>query len=486
MKITLIYPEIRRKFKGYTGNYHEGLASLSAMVKKAGHQVFLLHVTRPLEEEDFVRQLLATAPDFVGFSSASNTYPYVREMAPWAKKHFGVPVLYGGVHPTLVPEEALKTEGIDMICVGEGEQPLVELLDSWQAGRKRNDIQSIWFKERGAIITNPVRNLTEDLDELPAPDRSIFDFPNLMSSKDREAYFIASRGCPYPCTYCANHALRENYPNPKSYVRFKSVARIIAEIREVLTQYSFIKYIFFEDDILPLRRAWFQEFAEKYRADVGLPFHCNMHPRLVDEENVELLAWAGYRAVSIGIESGDAFIREEVLGRKVSQEQILAAAHLLEKHGIRIATFNMVGLPLENMRNILQTIKLNASVRPRHAYATIFFPYPGTKLLQVCQENRFLTDRMFDTYAEGTILSQPTLSGKQVAFAHRYFRFLVALYKATMMWPRLTALLDSVFCSKFLPHGLLAGTYDRLRGIAVWLYLTLVQRFHSRVEKLYK
>jgi radical SAM superfamily enzyme YgiQ (UPF0313 family) len=487
MKITIIYPDIRKDLPQYTGNYSEGLAMLSAVAKAAGHQVRFIHLTMPTSEDRLI-SLIGDKdyPEIIAFSSVSNKYQYVKEMALWVKRHFNVPIIYGGVHPTLNPEEAINTDGIDFICVGEGEEALLEFLKNLERGNDITHIPNIWSKQGHKITRNSPRPMIENLDELPLPDRSIFDFENLMSSKDGEAHFIASRGCPYLCTYCANHALRSIYPNKDKYVRFKSVDKILEEVQETIDKMPFIKYVFFEDDILPLKISWFEEFSEKYHKKIGLPFHCNMHPGLVNKRVVSLLAKAGCKAVSLGVESGNERIRYEILSRKVSDKQIIDATKLLRANGIKIATFNMVGLPYEGMQEVIETAKLNAKIKPTHAYSTIFYPYSGTELLAFCKEKGLLTSKSYDTYSEGTILSQGTITNEQVVFAHRYFQILIKLYSWTEKYPTVTALFDRMLCSRRFPHKTATKLFDIIWKCLAFTYLKFIRHFYSRVGKLYQ
>ncbi|MCK4823025.1 radical SAM protein, partial [bacterium] len=264
----------------------------------------------------------------------------------------------------------------------------------------------------------------QDLDELPFPDRTIYDYASLEDAKLNRAVFMASRGCPYNCSYCCNHKLKEI--STGQYVRFRSVDNIIKEIQLVTGEHQ-VKSVTFHDDTLTLKKEWLREFSEKYRQKINLPFICNSRANLLDKEIISLLKNAGCQGISMGIESGNDYIRQTVLNRNINEQQIVNSFGLCKEYNIPAASYNMVGLPFEDLEKILDTIKLNAQIRPTSMQVSIFFPYPGTNIYDVCSKNNFLSDIEVDSYFERTILLQPSISGKQVEFAFRSFKLTVWL-----------------------------------------------------------
>jgi radical SAM superfamily enzyme YgiQ (UPF0313 family) len=298
-------------------------------------------------------------------------------------------------------------------------------------GQPTEDIRGLWVKrEDGSIAQNPPAEVISDLDTLPYPDREIFKAENL---NDPERLFVmASRGCPYHCTYCCNHALRKLYGSDSKYVRFRSVENVIGEIEQARRHYGIITRVGFDDDILPMRKEWFRQFTAEYKRRVGLPFLCNVRPNLVDEETAELLREAGCTEVALGVESGSDRVRNEVLERNLKKEQVINAFNHLTGRGIRVHSYNMVGLPSETLSECLETVKFNAQMKSDWKAAelrvTIFYPYPGTKLYDECSEKGWLTEREVINYADDSILRMETLSRTEILFLHRYFRLLTMLY----------------------------------------------------------
>jgi anaerobic magnesium-protoporphyrin IX monomethyl ester cyclase len=289
------------------------------------------------------------------------------------------------------------------------------------------------------------------LDDLPLPDRSLFDYPRLQTEREGGATMMASRGCPYNCTYCCNKALREAMGNAKPLIRFHSVDYVIRQAKDILANYDFVKKIQFDDDILFLEEAWAEEFAERFPREIGLPFVSNLRPNLASEKTVSLLSQAGCKEVRIGLESGNDHIRTQILGRKIPRQQIVDTVRLCHQYGMRVMSYNIVGLPFETPYTVLDTIKLNAEIGADDMNFTIFQPYAGTELHKQSRQHGFLRGPAgydLDFYSD-SILEQPTITRRQVRMFRHWYHPLVRIYRAEARIPgpagRLAANLTTAF-----------------------------------------
>lgn len=443
MKVLFVYPDLNIR------TFYHGIAFLSAVLKQAGHKTALIHITEPLVKEKFTSIVEQENPDLVAFSATSNMFPTTKYYAQLVKDSIDIPIICGGIHPTIAPEEAIKSSAIDMICVGEGEYALKELCNKMESNESILNIANIWIKKNGKIYRNKVRPLIQNLDELPFPDRGIYDSSLLKDTKLKRAVFMASRGCPYDCSYCCNHILK-NVSTGK-YVRFRSVNNVIREISMVI-ETNPVEYAIFHDDIFTLSKSWLREFSQNYSAQIGLPFICNSRVNLLDEEIISLLKKAGCREIWMGIESGNDYIREQVLNRKIKREKIIKTFSLCKKHSISVSAYNMVGLPFEDLKKVLDTIRLNAYIKPDSMQVSIFYPFPGTEIYGICRENNFLTNKEVDNVFERTTLNQPTISAKQVMYAHHNFCAVTMLYARVNQLPKqfkgiAEHMLDNLFTS---------------------------------------
>jgi len=429
MKVCLVYSDIGGVEHYGARKYYHGLGYLSSVLKHAGHQTELIYLQKEPTEEEFLAQLAQVGADLAAFSSTTHQYPYVDKCARWIKA--SMPRMWtvvGGTHPTLAPEDVLTHSAFDVVCVGEGEYPLLELVTALQEGRDWTGICNLWLRKDGEVLRNPLRPLLADLDELPFPDRELFDFDRILANNDGWLDMMAGRGCPYGCSYCCNPALREQLKGLGKYVRFRSVENVLAEIRVLTSRYS-VKTLNFQDDTFTLDREWVLRFCRAYGQEFELPFWINTRvERINDEELVIALAHAGCRGVRIGIESGNESLRAEILKRQMSNAEIRGAFALARKHGLDIYTCNMLGIPGETAAMIEQTIALNRELEPADLQFSVFYPYPMTELYDVAVRNGYLVEgeSLHSYYERKSILHLPTLSKDELEKGYDHFQDLKA------------------------------------------------------------
>ena len=390
------------------------LAAISAFLKTKGHRVRYqkLVIDGDINEsqlEKIKKTVLEFRPDLVGFSSYEMSFEWVGRIADYIKQVAPeTPIIAGGYYPTLSPADALKHPSIDMICRGEGEFALEELLDSMKEGRKRTDIKNLWFKDGAKIIENPMRELISDLDALPFVDRELFSSPE---RKRGALEVMVSRGCSFDCTNCSNHALKKLYFGKGPYVRYRSVDNVLSEINYWRDKENF-SVVQFEDDMFTLNVPWLREFCAKYKSDVGLPFFCNIRPEAGTREILTLLKDAGCVQVAIGLESGDAQIRQKVLARNIPDKVIISAFKNAKELGLRRKSFNMVGLPHETPGSLFKTIWMNLKLAPEAVQTTVYYPFRGTVLGDECYAEGWVDlgrKKKLKLYANDSILKLPGL-----------------------------------------------------------------------------
>jgi len=228
LRILFIYPdflETARNARNIPGNYSEGLASLSAVLKQGGHHVDLYHLTRMPDKTEFINRVRGYDPGIIGLSIRTSALNIASEMAVWLDEELpDIYVMAGMYHPSLAPEETINLRGIDAMCIGEGEYVCLDFVNYFaEHGVPDVSADSFWIKDKdGLIRKNPVRPFITDLDKLPFPDLDIFDYRSLRSnSQQNTAEVIVSRGCIFSCTYCANAQLRNIYPDKTNYARFR-------------------------------------------------------------------------------------------------------------------------------------------------------------------------------------------------------------------------------------------------------------------------
>ncbi|MCD6520534.1 MAG: radical SAM protein [Anaerolineae bacterium] len=427
MRILFVYSDISGAEHYGAKKFYSGLGLISAVLRQEGHETALLYLQREEEREKFLAAVEAASPDLVAFSTTTHQFPYIARYASYLKEaHPELLRVCGGIHPTLVPEEVVACGVFDVVCVGEGEYPLRDLVERLERGQDYTHVENLWIRRGEEVIRNPMRPLIANLDELPFADRELFDYEEMLRENDGWVDMMSGRGCPYNCSYCCNPALRERYRGLGRYVRFRSVEHVIGEIRALSQRYA-IKVINFQDDIFTLDRRWTIEFCEAYKAEFDYPFWINSRvERILDEEMVKALAEAGCEGLRIGVENGDEQLRITVLKRTMSNEQIIEAFRLLRRYGLKTYTCNMIGVPGETPETIQKTIDLNRQLKPDEFQFSVFYPYPMTELYDICVQQGLIKPgaELTSYYSKQSVLNLPTLSEEELAKGYERFEAL--------------------------------------------------------------
>ncbi len=435
--------------------YSEPLTTplISALAKKGGHDVrfFVFNAA----SKKGCRAIVSFGPDIMAYSICSNeaqTYLKINKELKKQVKFFSV---FGGPHPTFYPS-FVEEEGVDSICRGEADSCLGNFLDNFNK-EEMYETDNFCFKTADGIKNNPMADLVADLDTIPFPDRDIIYEKSYFLAKDPIKTFMSGRGCPYSCTYCFNHVFNKIYEGKGPVLRYKSVGYIIEEINQTSARYP-LTFVKFHDDIFGSDNKWLEEFAVRYPKEVGLPFLCYARPNIISEDYARLLKEAGCYSITMAIECGSEKIRNLVLRRNMEDSQIIRAAAILRRHDMKIQTLNMLGLPGETDREIMQTVRLNQKIAPAFADASIFQPYPGTEITRYCKEAGYLDERIdyFESPYVASILNFDTGFKSRIYVIHRLFSMLVD-------HPRLCMLLKPIFkLSSFFPFRLIINLAHRL------------------------
>lgn len=390
-------------------------------LKKAGHRPDIIQTDR----EDIDAYIRKFKPQIIAYSLITGTHIYFQELNRGLKKKFSFISLFGGAHATFFTDDLMKDEAVDIACLGEGEETLVELADSIELGKEYHAIKNLWVRLGGQIHKNDVRQL-QKLDAIDFPERDIIyqKYGDCRSNPIKN--IIATRGCPFNCPYCYNHQIKKIYADKGAYVRQRSIDNVFAELIEIKGKYP-VKLFYFQDDIFAFNKNWLREFTRRYPAEIGVSFHCHLRVGLADREAVSSLAAAGCSSVSFAVEAGNDKIRNEILGRRMSKEQILNLAKMLREANIKFRTLNMVGLPGGSIITDLETLELNIKCQPDLGWAGIFQPYPKTELYQKAKDLNLCGEielHKFNTFFGDSVLNLPDKN--KIANIQRLFSLIVS------------------------------------------------------------
>ncbi|MDO8720851.1 MAG: radical SAM protein [Syntrophales bacterium] len=366
---------------------------------------------------ELIAEYLAKS-DIVAFSSMTASAEYVQNISKNIKKiNPDTFLLWGGVHPTLYPEESI--EFVDAICIGDGETPVKMFIEGLQKGTSLTDVPNMWFYKNGNIIKNAALplNSPEFLNLLPhsynnndclifdSKRKSFrqfnkFDYTNFNGLLFRTIWTL---GCPYNCSYCANDSFIKLDPGYRK-LRYPSVDYMIEEIKLARVNYPYISTVaFYDDNFIALPLHVLKEFCEKYKKRVNLPFVVfGMHPNLITKEKVELLAEAGMNRARMGIQAGSEatlkfFERPTAINKILESAAVLADA--AKKYQMIPPAYDVISdNPNETREDVAQTLELIFKLKwPFTLNIFSLRVFPKTKLYDYVQEHPQLLEYFRDT-----------------------------------------------------------------------------------------
>jgi len=327
---------------------------------------------RPITEQEYqhlLGYLREFDPQLIGMSLTSLPIRAAAEVVTRLKAELGVPIIWGGSGPTLEPERCIQLA--DMICINEGEQVIVDLANRIDAGEDLTTVPGTWAKQNGEIIRNPARQLME-VEDLAVPDfdpgrtvrinddrieRDIYP-PNLGS----QYAIMTTRGCPFSCSFCIESVYQDMF-GKKNHLRRRSVDVVIAELVEAKKKYP-ISSVMFYDDVFTTHPRWLKEFAERYKAEVGLPFWCYTYPTTTKRSEIEMLRDAGCVSMTMGIQSGSEEILNDGMNRPVPQQKAIEAAQILLDCGIECYFDLITKVHLESEKHARETFEFLCDLPP--------------------------------------------------------------------------------------------------------------------------
>ena len=424
MRITLV----RLPFYVLLGNlkpvYHIGLSYISSVLKNRGHEVTLvdaetmrfeglgnqsgklgktltrlmpskyLHIgyaqmANVMENpehrnwEILAKAIVATEPELVGITCFSQNLTALIYLTRKLKDRLPeTRIVVGGIHPSADPEGTMQcVKDIDYLVIGEGEETIAELCEELgnSKGQFVRRIRGLAYRENEQTKITPRRQLIENLDEIPFPDRTL---------GNREDYYNAetiftSRGCPFICTFCASNILWTRR------VRYRSLDNVLAEITFLSKDHHSMR-IRIDDDTFTLSKKRVLDFCERIKASgfgKAVSFSLGSRVDALDEEMARALSGIGTDTISFGIESGSPRSLERI-SKKIIPGQVEKAIALCTDQGIRCLCYFMIGHPYETVDDVKRSIKLFDKIANRFVDAelNLVTPYPGTQLYSLMEE----------------------------------------------------------------------------------------------------
>jgi len=353
----------------------------------------------------------------VGISFDTQSYKSAKNIAFLAKQiNKNIIVIAGGWHPTALPEETIKEKDFDFVVVGEGELTLLELVDAISKNKNFNEIKGIFFKKKGIIFKTPPRELVKNLDKFPIPDRML-----LMNNKEllpQEAgHIIASRGCPYYCSFCASHIVWGRK------VRYRSPENILKEIKLLYYTFGTRDFIFYDDTFLSniSRVEKICGLIKKNR--LKITWTCQTRIDTVNIDVLKLIKSAGCKVLCIGFESGDQKILNS-MKKGISIKQVRKNVKLIKKLGFKILASFILGHPDETLDSLERTKKLALEINPDFLVSQFLVPLPGSEIYNHLKQKYAILDYnwshyYFDNY---NLINHPNVKSSDLVKYYKFFR----------------------------------------------------------------
>ena len=389
--------------------------------------------------DDFRQKVKTFDPDLIAVSVTEDIFPIgirllnaLNELKPLT--------IIGGVFPTFAPEKCLRYDEVDIVCIGEGENALVELCDRMECGKNYLDIPNLWIKTKNGIKRNPLGQPV-DINSLPLLDMSLFEesrFYRPMQGKVWRMLPVEThRGCPYMCTYCNSPSQQRLYRKETghNHYRMKSIDAVYKELKYYKDVIKAEAFYFWADSFLCYTEKTFNEFCEMYK-EIRLPFWCQSRPETVKEARIKRLMDVGLFRMGLGVEHGNYEFRKRILRRNVTNETMLKSFKVLNRLDLKFSANNIMGFPEETKNLAMDTVHLNRQITCDGANAYSFSPFHGTPLRKMAEDLGFCDKELIArSIMKPTFLNMPQFPPDAIEGLRRCFILYVKM--PLSRWPEI-------------------------------------------------
>jgi len=325
-------------------------------------------------------------PDTIAISCNTMNMQYVNTIMQEVASEYNLPIILGGHHASIYPDETISMPACDAVCIGDGEAPLVEFLDRKEDNETMEGARGIWAKEKGKIIRNLGGSFRENLDDLPTLNWDLWEDLDKYFYYLGMLYMIGSRGCPYSCSYCDAQGIKEAVPG--RYFRLRDPVSYAQEIAYQWHKYRNrnLRLAQLFDPVFTMNDDWVSAFCREYRRlGIHKEFRFSVFSRLdhLNEQKIKDLAQSGCAILRVGIEAGDHYIRQKIYKKDITDELIKKMFKLAEENGIIFTAYYILGGPAETPGTIEKTIRFASELDAARSAFFIYKPFTkeGEKLL---------------------------------------------------------------------------------------------------------
>lgn len=363
-----------------------GIMYLSSYLKENGHEVDLTLLYDYKNFDKLIDYVEESNPDVVGFSVMTPQVEQFRPISKLIKEKTGRTIVWGGAHCMFMSEDIMKYGCVDIICIGDGEEAVLTLMDRIEAGEDYSNIQSLLVKIDEAWVRNPLGPPEDNLDKYPFPDRSLYYDKYPLMAKFAVKRFITTRGCPYKCSYCFEPTYFDMYKGKGKVFRRHSIEYVIEEVRRVLEKYP-TRRVHFCDDIFNLDKTWVKKFSTVYREHFKPDWSCNIEITSIDEATIKAMVEGGCRGGTFGLECGVEETRINMLNKNITNARYVEVTDLLHKYNFKFLMNIMFCLPNESLDDAIESVRFATQLKPFGIRVSILKMYKGTELANYAIRN---------------------------------------------------------------------------------------------------
>jgi len=417
-----------------------GIAYIAAYLKKHGHEVKIIdYLVENYSREEFQKQIKEFAPEIIGITTTTPTIYNAFYLAKEVKTiNPAIKIIMGGPHVAALPEESMNNETVDIVCTGEGEEVMLEIVNSIRSKKSLNQINGIYYKEGNRVYSTGKRELIKNLDTLPFPARDLLNTDTYRISATRRRtphksdIIVTSRGCPYGCNFCSKAVFGQT-------VRYRNPENVVEEIEEVMKKYG-VKEIQFVDDTLTVNSEHLTAICELIlKKDLKFTWGCHSRVNNVADEMFGLMRRAGCRELAFGVESGNQEVLNAI-GKRITLEEVKKAVKLCQKNGMLAICGFIIGHIQDTEKTVKETINFACKLNPDFANFSILTPLPGSEVFDFAKKRGLITGKDYDKFIPisgarpiqlGNIGPEKLIYYQKLAYRKFYFRPRYLLRKIT-------------------------------------------------------
>lgn len=380
MRIMLINPTLQGEILAQ----HLGLTSAASYLNaRTRHRATIVDFAfhRRRWREYLAKRVAQDRPDAVGITVSTPNLYAARLIAREVVDRYHLPLICGGTHCTLLPQQAIADLPADAVCVGEGEFTIAEFLDRLEEKRDLDGVRGLVFRRNSTVIFNRPRPVNDRIDDLPPLDWELWEDIDRHLRLYGLLSFYGTRGCPHSCAYCSSAALREALPG--NY-RLCDPVRYVSHVQYQWEKYRNrgLKIAWFWDQVFTEDLDWLRDFSREYRR-LGLhrelPYAIYARADSLDEERCRLLHETGCGIVRIGFEAGDDFIRNQVYEKSITRADMEQAVKTCHRYGLLVTGYWILGGPGESVDTMRATLELARRLKIDVPVFYVYKPLPRTR-----------------------------------------------------------------------------------------------------------